>query len=192
MPKQSGNEVSGSAPHRGSEISIVYIDDNPHDQFFVEEATRSCRLDMTFQFLNTLPAARTYLEGAGQLCNRGLFPMPAAVLLDFFIGIENSLELLRWIRGRPEFVQTPVIIYSDSDAEGHITACYKAGADHFVAKAASFERLTVLVGLLYQSLAAAPADFKALRRIPEYRLAPRASGLSALVCGIICAQQATF
>jgi DNA-binding NarL/FixJ family response regulator len=89
-------------------------------------------------------AAAAGLETAFMVLDRAA-ARPMAVLLDFNLGRFKGTDLLRWMRGRPEYSQTEVAVFSGLDSERQVTESYDAGADYYLTKPAAFESLIDIV-----------------------------------------------
>jgi DNA-binding response OmpR family regulator len=70
---------------------------------------------------------------------------PMAVLLDYTLGRFKGTDLLRWMRGRPEYLQIEVAVFSGLDSERQVAESYKAGADYYLVKPTGFESLIDVV-----------------------------------------------
>jgi DNA-binding response OmpR family regulator len=64
-----------------------------------------------------------------------------AVLIDFSLGRFKGTDLLRWMRGRPEYSQTEAAVFNSLDSERHVAESYNAGADYYLVKPTTFESL---------------------------------------------------
>jgi DNA-binding NarL/FixJ family response regulator len=77
------------------------------------------------------------LKGQGQYSDRQLFPIPAFVLLDHAMPCDG-LEVLQWVRKRPEFSSLAVVIFTGSQNPEHEAMVMKAGANAYHLKPQSF------------------------------------------------------
>lgn len=66
----------------------------------------------------------------------------------------------------------PTVIFSGADRPQIIAKSYAAGADHFVAKPTTSDRLDAIVRALYLGVMSQSKDFGALRELPEHRVCP--------------------
>jgi CheY-like chemotaxis protein len=153
-------------------IPILYIDDNPNERFFIQNVLE--RLNSNFQliYLNSLKQGMDYLSGIGPFADRETYPLPRFILLDYSLGPKTGADLLRWMRGQPEFALIPTAVYSNSQHPDCIGISYEAGANHFLNKPESIQRLEEVMRVLEQSLSSQPPSFELLLQLPEYRRAP--------------------
>jgi len=82
-------------------------------------------------FLGVRPALKALLEGK----------IPDLFLLDIIMPEINGLDFLEFLRRRPEFKQTPVIMLSTEAAEVTIDRALALGADDYVTKPVAIEEL---------------------------------------------------
>jgi len=166
------NYLNSENRKRETNINVLYIDDNPNDLFIVQRVVQKTKSNLHFFYLNSVPRGIAYLNHIDEFSNREKFPIPSFVLLDYSIGAHTGPDLLRWMRVHPEFSQTPVAVFSDSKFEGTIIKSYQAGANHFLSKPISIERLEAIISGLEQCLTSSPPSFDLLRGLPEYCIAP--------------------
>ncbi len=85
-----------------------------------------------------------YLQGAGKFADREKFPLPCLVLLDLKLPFVMGLDVLKWIRQRPE-LSPVVIILSSSQQNADISTAYRLGANAYLVKAPDLGKLQELV-----------------------------------------------
>ncbi len=152
------------------EYAVLHVDDSLNDQLLLQEAARLAQSRLIFIPIATFGSAVAYLGGAGAFSQREEFPTPDLLLLDFKLdAAETGLDLIRWVRTRPELRSVPVVMYSGSASQEQILACYRAGADHFLVKSSEFQRVVPIIPALQQMLQSNPPCSVLLQRLPEYR-----------------------
>jgi hemerythrin-like metal-binding protein len=85
-----------------------------------------------------LAAARAALE-AGDV---------DAVITDWHVGVEDGLDLVRWIRADDRFLRLPVLVLSGHERLAHREAAVAAGADDFMEKPISARGLLICLARL--------------------------------------------
>ena len=85
--------------------------------------------------------AIAYLQGSGVYADRRSHPLPCLLLLDIKIPRRNGLEVLHWLRGRPEFKELPVCMVTSSDDERDRAEAGKHGIEVYCVKPVSFDDL---------------------------------------------------
>jgi CheY-like chemotaxis protein len=100
------------------------------------------------------------------------FPRPALVLLDYDLANHTGADLLYWLRLIKRISSIPVVMFSGSAGQPHVAECYATGANYFLSKPKSLERLKIIVHALHLSLVSLhrPGPIQLLE---EYRPDPR-------------------
>jgi CheY-like chemotaxis protein len=151
-----------------SRPTLLHIDDSDDDLFLVRKA---CEGSATFDWhsLKGGNEALEYLEGAGVYADRTKFPWPVFVLLDLKMPPPDGFGVLRWIRDRPEFNRLTVCILTSSFQYEDIQKAYAMGANCFLTKSASFDKLLVVVAAIAQAISQLPPRLEPLKQLPEFR-----------------------
>lgn len=114
-------------------MTIFYTDDDPDDQLFFKEVVSEIEKDCA-----------VYTQNHGQELLQLLKnppPSPHLIFLDLNMPIKNGYDALREIRGSSDYQQTPVIIFSTSNDHQAISRSKELGANMFISKPPSYERL---------------------------------------------------
>jgi len=105
--------------------------------------------DSTYRFLITRAFSKEQMEGLLRLADTGAEARaaftgqpPSLVLLDVNLPDTSGLDLLAWIR---EHSRVPVLMHSWSARPEEVSAAYASGANGYVEKQASFEKLRALI-----------------------------------------------
>ena len=112
---------------------ILVVEDDENDVFFLQKAIKRAGIEIPVHVASDGRKALDYLDGAGAFADREEFPLPTLVLLDLKLPQVMGLDVLRWIRQRPELL-FPVIILSASSNEADIEAAYRLGANAYLVK----------------------------------------------------------
>ncbi len=113
--------------------TLLYVEDEPEAVQLFQTAMQS--VGAVFQL-----EAAAGLEASFMVLDRAT-ARPMAVLLDHTLGGFKGTDLLRWMRGRPEYFHTEVAVFSGLDSERQVVESYNAGADYYLAKPTAFESL---------------------------------------------------
>jgi DNA-binding response OmpR family regulator len=146
--------------------TMLYVDDSLKDHVLLREAARLAESKTLFVHLSTIDSARAYFKGEAPFSPRKLYPLPAAVLLDWNLPPHTGADLLTWLHAQPAFTSLPVVIYSSSDEPGLSTLCYQAGATHFLAKPT---HLFEIVAVIHSLEKLARGNPRALALLPGYQ-----------------------
>src|ERR1041385_4517693 len=127
---------------------ILYVDDDDNDLQLVHYAASQAGLSSHLHAVSSGGQAIDYLQGHGPYADRTKFPMPKLLLLDLRMPRMNGLELLEWVRSRPEFVGMVVIVFTASAHPVDIARACELGANVFVQNPSSRSELIHFVKLV--------------------------------------------
>ena len=113
--------------------TILLVEDEPNDVFFMQQAMQKAGVVNPIQVANDGQQAIDYFKGAGKFANREEFPLPCLVLLDLKLPYVMGLDVLQWIRQQPGW-PVIVIILSSSKEEEDIATAYRLGANGYLVK----------------------------------------------------------
>src|SRR5439155_19903627 len=89
-----------------------------------------------------------YLSGQGPFADRRKHPMPDLILLDLKMPRVTGMDVLRWLRRRPDCSRIPSIILSASDQQKDIQEAYQLGASSYFTKPCDLKSLRKLIHLI--------------------------------------------
>ncbi|WP_438483334.1 response regulator [Oleiharenicola lentus] len=110
---------------------LFYADDSDADYFLLQRAiTRAGIVWPLIRALNGWEAI-TYLND--QLLGESSV-YPGLILLDKKMPQADGIDVLKWVRERPAFGATPVVMYSTSELLSDVTLAKAHGADAYLVK----------------------------------------------------------
>ena len=126
---------------------ILYVEDTPDDVFLMQRAFKKIAPNLDLQIITNGQAAADFFDPS----KTGISEKPnlLLVILDLNLPGRSGLEILEVIRTKSRFPRVPVIIFSASNRQEDINACYQAGANAYVIKPNSSEELKNAVRLIY-------------------------------------------
>lgn len=128
--------------------SILHVEDNDDDFFFVQVAAKTVGLNHNIQRAHDGQEAIDYLSGTGKFSNREEFPFPALVLLDMKMPRVEGMEVLRWIRSDSRLRSVIVIVLSSSPVTDDVDTAYNLGANSFLVKPSGIQEFEHIVRLI--------------------------------------------
>jgi len=131
-----------------SRPSVLIVEDNPDDLFILKRAFRLAGTPNPLNHVEHGQQAIDYLAGVCPFDDRGAYPLPSLVLLDLKLPIKNGLEVLAWIKQQASCRGIVVVILTSSSEDKDISQAYDLGANAFLVKPASAEKLTEIVRAL--------------------------------------------
>ena len=124
--------------------SILAVEDNDDDWFFLKRALAKAGVTEGLHCASTGQMAIDYFEGRGRFADRKQYPLPCLVLLDLKLPEVPGLEVLKWIRAHAAYRAVPVVILTSSTQEVDIDAAYQYGVNSYLVKPPNIEALVEL------------------------------------------------
>lgn len=124
--------------------TLLLAEDDPNDQLMMTRSLQKLGVPMKLRLVGDGEEAISYLAGEGVFGNREHFPLPKLTLLDLKMPRRSGLEVLEWIRSRPEIRTSVVVMLSSSDLPEDVRAAYQRGANSYLVKPNSVDRLNEL------------------------------------------------
>ncbi len=88
--------------------------------------------------------ALEYLGGKGRFSDRESFPIPYLIFLDLKLPEMPGLDVLQWVRERPEFNSTIILVLTSSSDPRDIDAAYQLRTSAYLVKPSGLDGLTKL------------------------------------------------
>ena len=137
---------------------VLYAEDEENDAFLMRRAFAKARVPMPLQIVVDGAAAIRYLSGTGEFADRAKYPLPCLLLLDLNLPRQSGIEVLEWVRTQRSLRTIPIVILTSSSQDRDIRSAYALGANGYLVKPPSSEKLIELVaGLRDACLAADPS-----------------------------------
>lgn len=127
---------------------FLLVEDNEDDVFIFRRAYKQAKLAHPLYVVTDGSEATDYLMGTGKYRDRSEFPMPDVVFLDLKLPLRSGLEVLEWIRSRPELAKLPVVVLTSSAESRDISRAQELGAHSYIVKPPKAETLLQIVQLL--------------------------------------------
>jgi len=118
--------------------TILLAEDREDDIILIQRAFKTGGIRYPLMVVRDGEEAISYLSGVGRYANRELYPMPGLFLLDLTLPVTDGFEVLRWIRGRPDLKELPVVVLTASDKIRDVNQAYQLGAHSFLVKSLDF------------------------------------------------------
>jgi len=127
------------------QITILMADDDPDDRLLLEDALEEVRLNNQFAFVEDGVELMDYLHRQGEYTHLANTPMPGLILLDLNMPKKDGRQALQEIKSNPELRRIPIVILTTSKAEEDILRSYDLGANSFIVKPVTFDKLVEIV-----------------------------------------------
>jgi len=120
---------------------ILMVEDDPNDVFLLKRALHKARVQQRLRVARDGEEAIQYLQGSDRFGDRRRHPLPCMILLDFKLPKKSGLEVLHWLRARPELGDLPVFMISSSGEQRDRERAQEAGVDAYRVKSVALEDL---------------------------------------------------
>lgn len=139
-------------------IAILLADDDEDDRLATAEAMLRNRLGNELHTVADGEQLLAFLRKEGPYANA---PRPGLILLDLNMPKMDGREALREIKNDPSLRAIPVVVLTTSSLEEDIFRSYDMGANSFISKPVTFDRLVRVIADLdhywFQLVEGAPA-----------------------------------
>jgi CheY-like chemotaxis protein len=132
----------------GQPIVILLADDDADDRLLTKRALEASRVLNELRFVEDGEELMDYLMQRGQYADQGAAPRPGLILLDLNMPRKDGREALAEIKRHPELHRIPVVVMTTSKAEEDVFRSYDLGANSYITKPVTFERLVDLMKTL--------------------------------------------
>lgn len=122
--------------------TILVIDDDPADQFLVQEAMRTANLHYNLRLVSDGDEAIEYLYHRGRYAESRKAPRPDLILLDLNMPRLNGRQVARAIKSDPNFRAIPIVVLTTSRLDQDVEELYQAGVNSYIQKPANFDEFT--------------------------------------------------
>ena len=156
----------GATPDK--RCTFLHVDDQGDDQYLVREVARLTGLPFRIEPFFSGEAALQYVAGAEPFDDEGAYPLPDFVLLDYDLGSMTADRVVARMRKQPRGKGLPIIVYTNSSDRGDMMRCYRAGANHFLMKPTSLERVKAILHTLYHCATARPPCYDVVASLKEH------------------------
>jgi CheY-like chemotaxis protein len=135
---------------RARATTILMADDDADDRDLTRDAIRQNQLNGELRFVEDGEELLEYLNRRGRYADPATSPRPGLILLDLNMPRMDGHEVLRALRADPALRRIPVIVLTTSSAEEDVLRSYELGANCFITKPGTFDRLVEVVRILDQ------------------------------------------
>lgn len=127
---------------------LLLVEDNEDDAFFLRRSLKQAGVPDPVCHLTNGRDVLDYFSGTGTFSDRKTHPIPNVVLLDLNLPYLTGLQVLEWVRRRPELAHVVVIVLTSSSEETDVQRAYGLGANSYVVKPSTSEEFGDLADAL--------------------------------------------
>lgn len=114
--------------------AILLIEDNEDDVFLMQRALENAAILNKLLVVEDGQQAIDYMAGSGNFSDRSHYPLPTLIFLDLKLPIVRGLDVLAWIREKPDFDNTVIVVLTSSNEPKDLNEAYRLGANSYVVK----------------------------------------------------------
>lgn len=123
-------------------LKVFLADDDADDRMLFEEAIHEVNDNVSLTVVENGEQLMDFLDDKG-------FPSPGIIFLDINMPLKNGLECLDEIKQAKKYENVSVVIFSTSCQQETIDSVYEKGADYYICKPDSFQKLKKLLAKLF-------------------------------------------
>lgn len=129
-------------------ITIHMCDDDPDDRLLFKDAIDEANMLNEISFTRDGQDLLDFLNRAGEHEDLKDKPLPDIILLDLNMPRKDGREALREIKRNEKFKHIPIVVLTTSKQDEDILKSYNLGANSYISKPVTFEKLVELVSRL--------------------------------------------
>jgi len=114
--------------------TILIVDDSSEDCEATRRALRQSGLANPIVYCGDGDQALDFLHRRGAYSDPGTAHRPCIILLDLNMPGTDGREVLQDIKGDSELKKIPVLVFTTSDDDRDVNACYQMGANSYIQK----------------------------------------------------------
>ncbi|WP_224372500.1 response regulator [Hyalangium versicolor] len=133
---------------RSTAVTILMADDDVDDRDLTQDAMRKNALQSELRWVEDGEELLDYLNHRGRYSDPVDSPRPGIILLDLNMPRMDGREVLKEIKANPELRRIPIIVLSTSSADEDVLSSYELGANCFITKPNTFDKLVDVVRVL--------------------------------------------
>lgn len=130
------NQINDQSMIRKRRNKIVIVDDDPDDQYFLNNAFHRIDKDLDINFLDSGDDLLNFFQND---CNLSVFP--DLIILDLNMPKMNGKEVLKRIKSIDKLRFLPVVVFSTSSSEKEVKEVYELGANTFIVKPSTYQQV---------------------------------------------------
>ena len=113
---------------------ILIVENNSDDLFFLKRALRNAQVKDTLHSVSEGRSAVAYLSGENEYADRARYPLPWLIFLDLKLPYKSGIEVLEFIRSRPELQKINVVVVTASEDDKDMRKTSELGVNAYLMK----------------------------------------------------------
>jgi CheY-like chemotaxis protein len=129
--------------------TILVVEDDENDQFFIERAFRKLGVTDPIQIVGDGAEAISYMMAEGKYADRSKFAYPTFIMTDLKMPRADGFAVLEFLKGNPQWAVIPTVVFSASKDLDDIKKSYMLGASSYHVKPQLPEQLQNQLSVLH-------------------------------------------
>lgn len=138
----------------------LYVEDDSEQVKLMTRAFSRAKLPPFLRSVDSVENAMKYLAGEPPYADREIHPFPALVISDLNLPGKSGLELVEWMRERPETRLLGMIMMTSSEREVDIDDAYRRGANLYLVKKLQYTEIIEVVREVLAQFIAQKSGFR--------------------------------
>jgi chemotaxis family two-component system response regulator Rcp1 len=122
--------------------NVLLVEDNEDDIELTLEALEDSKVCMETHVVADGISAMAFLRREGDYVDK---PRPDLILLDLNLPLMDGREVLKKIKGDPNFAEIPVVVLTTSEDDKDILKAYQLHANCYISKPVDFLKFTEII-----------------------------------------------
>ena len=129
---------------------ILIAEDDENDALILKRALRKAGFNNAFHVSKDGADVVSYMRGEAPYGDREKYRFPRILITDLKMPRMDGFELLEWIQSHPQCSLIPRLVLSASNQQADVQRAYRLGANSYLMKPSSFERLVEMLQTILQ------------------------------------------
>lgn len=128
---------------------VLLVEDDRSQQELTLAALRHIGVTQDVRCVSSGDAAIAYIHGEGEYQDRATFPLPALIITDLQMPHGDGYSLLRYLTSHPAECACPIVVFSSSEDDKHISKARQLGASGYIVKPMAFSEICEVLRALF-------------------------------------------
>ena len=133
-----------------SRLVLLIAEDDENDIVLFRRAIEKTGIPHELHFVRDGEAAKNWLQGSAQFCDRTKHPFPNLLITDLKMPKMSGIDLLRWLCEHEHCSVIPTIVFSSSEQNADIKETFRLGANSYFTKPANVDSMSRLFKLIFE------------------------------------------
>jgi len=133
-----------------NQFTVLLAEDDPNDRRLFQLALRRNQKPIRVHEVADAMEVIQYLKGEDKFEDRDKFPFPNLLILDLKMPRMTGLEVLHWLRHKPEFARLCTVMLSGSGLDKDVAEAYRLGVNSYFRKPSDFGHFIKVLNAIFE------------------------------------------